>query len=303
MTRAGLPWENGAPMDWLDLGNRLTRRALIASGVSSEVRRVRGADVHFYRAERGGTGPALLLVHGLGSSANAFFRTLLPLAGLFRTVYALDLPGNGFSPAPPRGPMPVREQVELLRDFRRDVVREPVFLLGNSLGGGMALNVAFAEPGALCALGLISPAGARISEARFAELKRSFEVATARDARALVGKLFARPPLPVLLFADELRKMMSSETVRSVLGAVSTADFVTPEQLGALQMPTLLVWGQREKLLPAEGLDYFRAHLPPTAEVRHVPAFGHMPQMEHPRDFVEEVRRFAVARGLAQAPA
>ncbi|MFZ5442968.1 MAG: alpha/beta fold hydrolase [Myxococcota bacterium] len=286
-------------MEWLHLGNRLVRRALVMRGVSSELVRLRGADVHYYRAEGRGDGPPLLLVHGLGSSANAFFRTLLPLSRTFRSVYALDLPGNGFSPVPAAGPMALREFVELLRDFRREVIRERVFLVGNSLGGGMALNFAFAEPSALVALGLVSPAGARVSDERFAQLLQSFHVTDRREARALAHKLFAKPPLGLLLFADELRKMVSTETVRSIVREVSPADMVSPAELARLEMPTLLVWGTREKLLPAEGLAFFREHLPAHAEVHEVDGFGHMPQMEHPEDFVERFRHFAHRQGLA----
>jgi pimeloyl-ACP methyl ester carboxylesterase len=259
--------------------------------------------VHYYRAQRGGAGPPLLLVHGLGSSANAFFKTLLPLARTFSAVYAVDLPGNGFSPVPGAGPMPVREQVELLREFRRELVGEPVVLLGNSLGGGMALNFAFQEPEALRALALVSPAGAQVSEERFRELVASFSVKTARDARVLAGKLYAKPPLSVLLFADELRKMMTTDAVKSAIAGVSRDDLVQPAQLQGLSMPTLLIWGQRERLLPYEGLDFFRAHLPSHAEVHEVSGFGHMPQMEHPHAFVERVRKFAVAQRLVQAAA
>ncbi|HEY1087744.1 MAG TPA: alpha/beta fold hydrolase [Archangium sp.] len=290
-------------MDWLHLANRFIRRSLVAQGVESRTVRLRGADVHYYRAERGGSGPPLLLVHGLGSSANAFFKTLLPLARSFRAVYAVDLPGNGFSPVPNAGPMPVREQVELLRDFRRELIGEPVFLLGNSLGGGMSLNFAFQEPEALLALGLVSPAGAQISEERFQQLVQSFSVKTTSDARTLAGKLYAKPPLSVMLFANELRKMMTTDTVKSAISQVSRADLVQPEQLQALPMPTLLIWGQSERLLPYEGLDFFRAHLPSHAEVHEVSGFGHMPQMEHPHAFVERVRKFAVGRGLVQAAA
>jgi pimeloyl-ACP methyl ester carboxylesterase len=288
-------------MEWLSLGNRVIRRTLIASGVSSEVVRLRGTDVHFYRAEGKGLGPPLMLVHGLGSSANAFFRTLLPLAKSFSSVFALDLPGNGFSPVPGGGPMPVRQQVELLLEFRQRVIGQKVFLLGNSLGGGMALNMAFHDPGSLRALGLVSPAGAQISDARFKALIESFQVQDAKGARVLAHKLFVKPPLSLLLFADELRKMMSSETVRNIVATTSTADLVQPEQLRALQMPTLLIWGQSEKLLPYEGLDFFRAHLPAHAEIHEVKGFGHMPQMEHPRAFVERVQKFAASRGLMQA--
>ena len=47
-------------------------------------------------------------------------------------------------------------------------------------------------------------------------------------------------------------------------------------------MPVLLLWGESEKLLPAERLDYFRAHLPPHAEIHVVERFGHVPQVERP---------------------
>lgn len=288
-------------MEWLSLANRVIRRTLIASGVSSEVVRLSDTDVHFYRAERGGRGPPLMLVHGLGSSANAFFRTLAPLAKSFSSVFAVDLPGSGFSPLPGAGPMPVRDQVELLLEFRRRVIGEKVFLLGNSLGGGMALNMAFREPDSLRALGLVSPAGAQITEERFRQLIQSFQVQDAKGARVLAHKLFVKPPLSLLLFADELRKMMSSDTVKSIVAAISTADLVQGTQLSALPMPTLLIWGQSEKLLPYEGLDFFRAHLPAHAEIHEVKGFGHMPQMEHPHAFVERVQKFAMSRGLVHA--
>jgi pimeloyl-ACP methyl ester carboxylesterase len=285
-------------MEWLSLANRVVRRALITSGVSSEVVRLRGVDVHYYRAERGGSGPPLLFVHGLGSSANAFFRTLLPLAKRFRSVIALDLPGNGFSPTPSQGPLALREYVELILEFRRTVIREPVFLVGNSLGGGMAMNVAFQEPDSLVALGLVSPAGARVSDERFAQLIQSFRVNDAAEARVLAHKLFAKAPLPLLFFADELRKMVSTDTVKAIVKEVTPADMVNASDLSALKMPTLLIWGQSEKLLPYEGLAFFRANLPPHADIHEVKGFGHMPQMEHPRAFVERIEGFAVSRGL-----
>lgn len=290
-------------MEWLSLANRVIRRSLIARGISSEVARVRGVDVHFYRAEGSGEGPPLMLVHGLGSSANAFFRTLGPLEKTFSSVFAVDLPGNGFSPMPTGGPLGLREQVAVLLEFRARVIGRPVFLLGNSLGGGMALNMAFHEPQSLRALGLVSPAGAKITEARFQELLASFQVKDAKGARALAHKLFVKPPLSLLLFADELRKMMSSETVKSIVAGSSPADLLQGEELTKLSMPTLLIWGQSEKLLPYEGLDFFRTHLPAHAEIHEVKGFGHMPQMEHPHAFVERVRKFAVAHGLGHAVA
>lgn len=285
-------------MEWMHHANRAIRRVLKAQGVKSEHVELLGADVHFYRAQGRGKGPPLLMVHGLGSSANAFFRTVTPFARRFSQVFALDLPGNGFSPVPSSGPMPLKQMVELLLEFRRRVIGEPVFLLGNSLGGGMALTAAGLDPGPLKALALIAPAGARLKEERMAQLLQSFAIHDARQARGLAHKLFARPPLPLLLLADELRKMVSTPTVKNIVAQVTPEDALPPEALRALPMPTLLIWGQREKLLPYEAIDYFRAHLPPHAEVHEVRGFGHMPQLEHPREFVRRVTDFAHARAL-----
>jgi pimeloyl-ACP methyl ester carboxylesterase len=55
----------------------------------------------------------------------------------------------------------------------------------------------------------------------------------------------------------------------------------------------MLVWGQSEKLLPYESLDYFRTFLPKHAEVHEVPGFGHIPQMEKPAELVELLLGFA----------
>jgi pimeloyl-ACP methyl ester carboxylesterase len=73
---------------------------------------------------------------------------------------------------------------------------------------------------------------------------------------------------------------------------------VPPERLLKLSMPTLLVWGKSEKLLPYEGIEYFRAHLPKHAEIQEVERFGHIPQMERPQQLVELVLAFARRHAL-----
>ncbi len=285
-------------MNLLETANRAMRRVLVAQGVASEVHQVRGQQVHAYRVEGKGLGPPVLMVHGLGSSANAFFRTLLPLSTHFRRVWALDVPGNGFSPAPASGPMPWREQLATVRAFLDEVVQEPVFLIGNSLGGAMCLYLAHQAPSQLKALGLISPAGAKLDAEQFKRLVKSFEVNSLAEARAMTRRLFARPPVPLLLLASEMRRLYENPTVRHLIAEFTPEDAVTEQMLGGLTMPTLLIWGSHEKLLPREGLAYFRAHLPPHAVVHEVAEFGHMPQTEHPRPLVRHVIDFARSQGV-----
>jgi pimeloyl-ACP methyl ester carboxylesterase len=281
--------------------NRVLRKVLVRRGVVSAMAQVNAHRLHYYQVQQGGLGPPLLLIHGLGSSAHSFFRTLLPLAKHFRSVIAVDLPGNGFSPVPNQGPLNVYQQLEVLLEFRRVVIGEPVFLLGNSLGGGMALNAAFREPESVLALGLVSPAGAQLTDAVFRDLVSSFQVNDVRQARALARKLFAKPSIPLMLFADELRKMVSTETVKRFVAEVSRDEMVRPADVAGLAMPTLLVWGRQEKLMPGEALDFFRTHLPVHAEIHEVDSFGHMPQVEHPVAFVRCVENFARRQRLLQS--
>jgi pimeloyl-ACP methyl ester carboxylesterase len=285
-------------MDFLGTANRGIRRLLTARGVESRTHQVDGLPVHAYHLKGQGSGPPMLLVHGLGSSANSFYRALFPLAKRFRSVWALDIPGNGFSPLPPSGPLPIRQQVAMVRRFQEQVIGEQVFRVGNSLGGAMSLSFAHEAPQNLLALGLVSPAGARVAPERLEALVRSFEVTSTAQARAMTRRLFHRAPLPVLLFAGELKALYASPTVRSVMAEVRPEDTITEAMLAGLSMPTLLIWGRSEKLLPYEGLHYFRAHLPRTAEVQEVEGFGHMPQMERPQELVARLTAFAQARGL-----
>lgn len=288
-------------MNLLEAANRAVRHALVLSGVESRTWKVLGHDVHAYRVRGEGRGPPMLMVHGLGSSANSFFRTMRPLAKHFGDVWALDLPGNGFSPLPLGGPLPVRDNVKVVLEFQRQVIGEPIALVGNSLGGAICLFAAVEAPQALKGLILMSPAGARLSAQNVAGLKRSFDVRTPADARAMTQRLFARPPLALMVLAGPMQTLYENPTVKSIIAEVTVDDAVPEAALQALSMPVLVVWGREEKVLPKESLAWFRANLPKHAELLEEPGFGHMPQMEHPARAVRRVLEFARRQGLVQA--
>src|SRR5262249_23650872 len=147
-------------------------------------------------------------------------RVLFELQRHFRSIWALDLPGNGFSPLPPSGPAPIEAQVRLLLEFLSSEVQEPVFLIGNSLGGAMSMYAASESPRGVRALGLVSPAGAKVNPERIDALKRSFDIVSTREARAITRRLFHRVPLPLALFAGQMRHLYGSAAVRGVLAEV-----------------------------------------------------------------------------------
>jgi pimeloyl-ACP methyl ester carboxylesterase len=282
------------------------RRYLMVRGVRSSVVSVNGHAVHHFTLRGTGDGPPVMLVHGLGGNATSFNRILFPLAKRFSRVIAPDLPGSGFSPLPRTGPLSMAEHLGVLVSFCEAVVGEPAFVVGNSLGGAMSILLTHAVPERVCALALISPAGAKVSPERLEQTVSALKLRNNGEARQLMRRLFHRAPLPLLLVAPEFKKLYGTPAVKAVFDEVGqgTTGGVEPEVLRALKVPVLLIWGQSEKLLPYEGIDYFRAHLPPHAQIQVVDGFGHIPQVERPGEVVRRLIAFADEIGLrARNPA
>jgi pimeloyl-ACP methyl ester carboxylesterase len=238
----------------------------------------RGAEVGFAHglrfAVRGpASGPELFLVHGLGDSIAGWARVLGPLARTHR-VHIVDLPGHGLSPPP--------------QDFRLATLLEPLasyasglrapVLVGHSLGGWLAARLALSPGVRARGLILVNPAGAVLPRAEWSEFRDLFERG---DARAYLGRAFRSAPLALRLFPGEVARAMSSPTTRSFLAAVAKEDFLRDAELASLKIPARIIWGERDRLLPAATLPFFRAHLP-AAEIVRLPDAGHLPHLEAP---------------------
>ncbi|MCL2178676.1 MAG: alpha/beta fold hydrolase [Proteobacteria bacterium] len=249
-------------------------------------------------AKRGkGGGPPAVLLHGLGAYGLIYSKVFSALAKELSAVYALDLPGHGFSPLPAGGPLSLEEVVELVGRFLLEEVQEPVFLFGNSMGGALAAQVAAQMPKQVRALCLWAPAGARMSEEEAQGLSKFFDIRDGRQARAFLRRLFARAPWYAELFAAYFVPIFNLPAVHYVRESCMER-CLEPETLRKLGMPTLLVWGALEKLLPYGGIEYFREHLPKAAVVLEVQGFGHMPQWESPKKCMRIWKEFAQKQGL-----
>jgi len=279
-------------LDLLGGVQRSLRRALVRRGAKSFTVQVLGRPIHYYEVAGTGKGLPVVLVHGLGGSANGFYKILFPLAARFSRVFALDLPGHGFSPrAEPA--TTVRQDVDLVAAFCEQVVGAKVFAIGNSLGGALCLLLASERPELIGSLALLAPAGARLEEQQRLEIAAALLVRNGAQARALTRRLFHRAPLVTLIFATLFPKLYGSPTVREILAGPDAEAFLSPEQLGRVSVPTLLLWGKSEKLLPFDAVEYFRAHLPRQAGIEIVEGFGHVPQIERPKELVRRLSVFA----------
>lgn len=284
-------------MNVLDAVQQVTRTWLQARGVQSRTERIAGNDVHHYVLEGTGGGPPVFLVHGLGGSANGYAPILFGLARRFRRVHALDMPGHGLSPEP-GSPLTLRAQMDLLHAYARRELPQPAMVVGNSLGGALSIQLAAEAPEHVRALALLAPGGARVDDARMQELWENLDVRTPEQARAMSARLFHRLPFALRLFGSQMQSFYGTPTVRSLIEEARREEALAPEMLSSLRPPVLLWWGEGERLLPYEGVDYFRAHLPPGSKIEVVPKSGHVPQMEVPDLVVQRLVRFADELGL-----
>jgi pimeloyl-ACP methyl ester carboxylesterase len=280
----------------LPLVERAGRFALNRRGFESRTVSTRTALVHVYEAAGYGTLPTTAVLHGIGSGATSFAATLVRLRPHVRRVIAPDLPAHGFSGSPS-----VRLTSQALFDSVREVldrsVPEPMVLVGNSLGGALAIEYAMASPERVRALVLASPAGARVDPAEWEALLRAFKIDSTAEARRMLRRLYHRTPWYISALGKSFRDVMRRPGIREILENARLDDLPTPERLRRLSMPVLLLWGRSERVLPASSLEYFRRCLPDHAIVEETTGFGHCPHFDDPARLAARVVDFARSAG------
>ena len=111
--------------------------------------------------ECGDGGPAVVLLHGTGGHAEAFCRNVLPLAGAGYRVYAIDMLGHGYTAKPAGSRYRLDDYVEHLVRFLDEVTDAAAYLVGESLGGWVAMRAALAQPGRVRAIANVVGGGLR----------------------------------------------------------------------------------------------------------------------------------------------
>lgn len=248
--------------------------------------------MHCYDSPGSGNLPAVALLHGLAAAATPFGPLLMRLRSDVRRVLAPDHLGHGFS-AGRTAPLTPASLLGATRETLDRLLDEPAIVVGNSLGGAVAVRYALSSPKNVKALVLVSPAGAHCDEHEWRELKRLFAMSSRADAAVFFRRVYHEPPWFLSLVAHELPAAMASAPVRSLLLGANNSTALCPEELEALEVPVLLVWGQEERLLPDSNLDYFRRHLPRETRVERPDGFGHAPHVDAPDALAELIIEFA----------
>jgi pimeloyl-ACP methyl ester carboxylesterase len=254
-----------------------------------------GADVNYVEI---GEGPPIVFVHGISGCWQNWLENL-PVFGAGRRAIALDLPGFGASPMPSwEIEMPAYGQ--LIHDFCEKLGVEGATLIGNSMGGFISVEAATGWPDRFRRLVLVSAAGILNTwnpEERAVATAWAWRVfgrhyhARGRwivshpRAREAVFRPFVRYPARLradLLFEQIDSGLRKAEGFGDALHAVIRRDI--RERLAAIEMPTMIVWGQSDRVIPmSAALSYHRRI--PHSRLEIFERTGHVPQLERPARF------------------
>jgi pimeloyl-ACP methyl ester carboxylesterase len=269
-----------------------------------EVVYVNGTGLHYLTA---GQGPALLLIHGLGSHTFSFRHVIPELARHFRVV-ALDLKGFGFSERPSAGDYTLSGQAELVRAVMERLGIDRAAVLGHSMGGAVAMRLALAHPDRVERLVLLASA----SDLELG--RRVWGAALLRPLLPLVAPFtyynyrFREKTLkggyydPDLCTEDVIEGYLRPAHIRGYLRALGNtmADWRKdpPLEPAAITQPTLILWGEADRwLAPSRGE---RLHgLIPNSRLVVLDKAGHLLAEERPEAVLEAILSFLLEEQVA----
>jgi pimeloyl-ACP methyl ester carboxylesterase len=248
---------------------------------------VGGIDVHTWI---GGQGDPLLVLHGAGG--NRGWRRWLELVARRYTVWAPTHPGFGAS-----GDAEWMEGIDDLARFYLWFIDAADLgqphLLGHSIGGWTAAEMATMSPAAIDRLVLVAPVGLKPETGEILDVfyhsPQELRELTVHDPKTVPEweELFGRPPTPAELeTAERNREMTARLTWKPYMHSPRLARF-----LPRVENPTLLVWGLEDRIVPVECGEQYRRALP-NATLAVLERCGHLPPLEHPDAFARLVLEF-----------
>jgi pimeloyl-ACP methyl ester carboxylesterase len=260
-----------------------------------------------------GTGPPLVLLHGAGDNA-LDWRWVMPTLAATHRVYAPDLPGSPDSARPAVDYSPAFFE-RFVAGFLDALGIERAAVVGNSLGGLVALRLALSEPARVTALVLVDSAGlGRAVNPAFTSVNIPglgeaamplwrTPVGAYQRARGRTALLFAHPPggVPSEWLAEQCRLALSPgyleahlAVLRAQVGLAGQRE-VLLDRLPSLKIPTLVVWGARDRVFPESQAREAVARLR-EGSLALIPDCGHMPHVECPESFLAALDEFIGGR-------
>ena len=258
-----------------------------------------------------GAGDPVVALHGLGGTKISFLPTVSALADRHR-ILALDLPGFGESAKPIAAPYDARWFARAVTALLDALDIEQAHVIGNSMGGRIAIETGLRHPERVRRLALLSPALAWLRERRWASLLRLVrpELGLIQPAPRPIVERIVRSVVPgaaddtwVAAGVDEFLRSYLTPRGRAAFYAAARNIYLDEPhgddgfwtRLAGLSPDVLFVWGRSDQLVPVAFRRHVQRALP---AARHVELdCGHVPQVEAPERTHDAIRRFFAEDG------
>lgn len=254
----------------------------------------------------------------MGTSAGEW-SWVIPALARNHLVYAIDLPGYDGSEESTNSDYSSAFSARFVSSFLDAVGVESAVVVGNSFGGLIALHLALSEPARVSALVLsdsaglgrvVSPALVALTLPGVGELtvalgKTPLGAAHRVFRRSLV--MFARPlQIPLKWITGQYHvaqipvfNKAAEASLRNAVGLIGQRELLV-DQLPNLEMPTLIVWGLEDRVIPywqAINASFFLRN----GDVKLIPSCGHLPHVEQPKRFVDSIGQFLSEHSLLES--
>jgi pimeloyl-ACP methyl ester carboxylesterase len=247
---------------------------------------------------QGSGGIPILLLHGFDSSVFEF-RRLLPFFVDQHQTWAVDLLGFGLTERDPQIPINPQNITLHLYSFWKKLINQPVVLVGTSMGGAAAIDFTLSYPEAVQSLVLVDSAGIGQGPIigkflippfdRWAtNFLRNPQVRQGISETAYFDKQFASEDARICA-ALHLEHPNWSQALISFTKSGGYGSY--KNQLSQIQQPTLIIWGENDKILGIKDAAKFQQFLP-QSQIKWIPNCGHVPHLEQPQMTAEIMLNF-----------
>ena len=251
-----------------------------------------GYDAHYYQAGPA-DGPVIVLMHGLIDEKNSFVPAAAALAETHRVILP-DLQAHGENAQIEGRDHSIGGQVDFIASLLDTLNVQDLVIGGNSMGGHVAAAFALAQPDRTEKLILLNATGMLLdAPPTYSEYPEGIDLAY---MTALYDHVFIEPPfIPAPIMRHLARDLNAKAPFYNMLvgEVVGGEDFRLDERIGTLDVPTLIIWGTEDNLVPIQYAEAYHAELP-NSELTILEA-GHAPQMEVPDAVSDAMKQFVTA--------
>jgi 2-hydroxymuconate-semialdehyde hydrolase len=260
---------------------------------------VKGIKTHYHED---GDGEPLLLIHGSGPGVSAWanWRLVFPVLSQHFHLYAPDVVGFGYTERPRDIQYSVNVWVEHMINFIETMNLGKVSIIGNSMGGALALHIANRRPDLVKKLILMGSVGIEFPITEELDAVWGY-TPSIENMKKIIGILSNDPSMAE---NDNLVKMRYEASIQEGFQESYSAMFppprqrhvnalaLTEEQLRAIEVPVLLIHGREDRVIPLEKTSWKLSRIIPNAHLHVFPNCGHWVQIEKTELFIGQVMEF-----------